>query len=419
MLTGRSLSDTKVPNFTIFAGISGIGKRDFVNNFIEKAGLQDKVLSIDFEKELLSEDRLDTAPPDMPTYLDIPNPKSKLNLFESNFGWIAEKIDARNSVVSNIFLNMHLSYYKSSEFFPPFIPHFFLQLFTKIPNANVKIITLIDDVFSIWKKIVDREDEGYLNTSLRLREILAWRSLESLRAYALMTYLSSREEGSKKVTNYLVSIRHPFETFSNLIFPEKPIKVYLSYPISKTRYIPEDIAEINNFRKEIHEFGASQGIAVFDPVAIDELALESATKDSKDKVSVSLEKKHRWPIDLPNSLVKEPKWPISIPKQEIEEVSKDIRNQIASRDYTLVDSSHFLTVYRPYFHGEESKGVTAEIKHANEYGKKVIVFYPSHDYQKENPTTHPFGEKVDQFDIKEKFVEHLQKLITQKKERDK
>lgn len=413
------MSDGQVPSFTIFAGISGIDKKDFINNFIDKAGLQEKVLSIDFEKELLTEDRLDTAPPDIPTYLDIPNQKTKFDLFESNFDWIAKKIDNRKSSVSNIFLNMHLSYYKSSEFFPPFIPHFFLQLFTKIPNTNVKIITLIDDVFSIWKKLTDREDQGYLNTSLRLREILVWRSLESLRAYALTIYLSSREEGSKKLTNYLVSIRHPFDTFANLIFPEKPIRVYLSFPISKTRYVPDDIAEINNFRKEIHEFGAKVGIAIFDPVAIDELSLESATRDSKEKEDVTLEKKHRWPIDLPNLLVKEPKWPISIPKQEIEEVSKDIRNQIASRDYTLVDSSHFLTVYRPYFHGEESKGVIAEIKHANEYGKKVIVFYPPDDYQKENSTTHPFGEKVDQFDVKEKFVEHLQKLITLKKEKDK
>lgn len=413
------MSDTKVLNFTIFAGISGIDKRNFVNSFIEKANLKNKVLNIDFEKELLNEDRLPTAPPDMPTYLDIINPKIKLDMFESNFGWIAEKIDNRNSNINNVFLNMHLSYYKSSEFFPPFIPHFFLQLFTKIPNVNVKIITLIDDVFSIWKKIVDREDEGYLNTSLRLREILAWRSLENLSAYALKTYLSSREEGSKKATSYLVSIRHPFHTFFNLIFPEKPIRIYLSYPISKTRYEPKDIDEINNFRKKIHEFGESEGIVIFDPVAIDELALESAMKDSQDKEVITLEKKHRWPIDLPNLLVKEPKWPILIPKQEIKEVSKDIRNQIASRDYTLVDSSHFLTVYRPYFHGEESKGVTAEIKHANEYGKKVLVYYPSEDYQEENPTTHPFGDKVDQIDVKEKFVEHLQKLITQKKEKDK
>jgi len=393
-------------------------KRDFVNNFIDKAGLKEKVLSIDFEKELLSDDRLGTAPPDMPTYLDIPNPKTKLDIFESNFGWIMKKIDDRKSDVSSIFLNMHLSYYKSSEFFPPFIPHFFLQLFTKIPNANVKIITLIDDVFSIWKKLADREDEGYLNTKMRLREILAWRSLESLTSYALMTYLSSREEG-KKVTNYLVSIRHPFPTFSNLVFPEKPIRVYLSYPISKTRYASSDIGEINNFRKEIHEYGASEGITVFDPVTIDELALESATKESKDNQIISLEKKHRWPIDLPNLLVKEPKWPISIPRQEIDEVSKDIRNQIKSRDYTLVDSSHFLTVYRPYFHGEESKGVMAEIKHANEYGKKVVVFHPPEDHQKGISTTHPFGENVDPFDVKEKFVEHLLKLITKKKEKDK
>ena len=79
------MSDTKVPNLTIFAGISGMDKRDFINNFIDKAGLKEKVLSIDFEKELLSDARLGTAPPDIPTYLDIPNPKTKLDIFESKF----------------------------------------------------------------------------------------------------------------------------------------------------------------------------------------------------------------------------------------------------------------------------------------------------------------------------------------------
>lgn len=408
------------PTFTIFSGISGIDKNEFIKNLIVKTGIEDEVLSIDFEKELLDEARIDTPPADIVSFLDIINQDTKLKLFESTFSWISQKIERRDPKVKHIFLNMHLSYYKSSEFFPPFIPHFFLQLFTKVPHTNIKIINLIDDVFSIWKKITDREVSGYLNTSLRLREILAWRSLENLRSFALKTYLSSRGEGTR-ATNYLVSIRHPASTFKNLIFNEAPPRIYLSFPISNTRKNTEDVNEINDFRKSFHKLGEDTDSVIFDPVAIDELALETAMNETEQSGNdmITLDKNHRWNLDMNNLLVREPNWPIVIPRHEIEEVSKDIRDQIRSRDFMLVDSSHFLAVHRPIFNKIPSKGVEAEIKHANEYGKKVVVYHPKIDQNDDGPTTHPFGEQTIPLDVKEKFVEYVQMLITQKKERDK
>jgi len=313
-------------------------------------------------------------------------------------------------------LKIHLSYFKNSEFFPPFIPLHFRQLTTKIPDASVKIITLIDDVFSIWDKIKKRESEGFLNTALRLREILAWRSLESLYSEALKENLNAKDEGSRRASSYTVSVRHPFSTFSNLIFQEQPNRVYLSYPISEPRKNPSDIAEINGFRKAMHELGVQKKTVIFDPVAIDELAMESALleipeKERDSNTEVKLEQKHRWKIDLPDLLVKDFDWPIKIPKQQIDEVSADIRNQITSRDYYLVDSSQFLAVYRPFYKTVMSRGADAEIKHAKEYFKKVVVYHPPEDVSKQSATTHPFGSKVDLFEDKSKFFDHLQKVI--------
>jgi len=414
-----------MPTVTIFAGISGIDKSEFVKNFIKKSGKQAHILNLDFEKELLNEEREGNSSPDIASFLDSPSSKLKLNEIESTFGWLAKKIDERDSKITDIFLNIHLSYFKNSEFFPPFIPLFFRQLTTKIPDANMKIITLIDDVFSIWDKIKKREDEkGFLNTVLRLREILAWRSLESLNAEALKEYLNTREEGKQRASNYIVSVRHPFNTFYNLIFNEKPVRLYLSYPISETRKDPKDILEINEFRKQMHKIGSDEGIVVFDPVAIDELAMENAVEEipvsQRSTVEeITLEQKHRWPLEVSDILVKDFEWPITIPKRQIDEVSSDIRNQITSRDYTLVDSSQFLAVYRPFYRQIMSRGADAEIKHAKEYGKKVIVYHPKEDKGPQSSSTHPFGSKVDLFEVKEKFFEHLQKLITQKKGKDK
>ena len=406
------LNNSQTPTLTIFAGITGIDKTQFIKKFIEKANMKNQVLNLDFEKELLNEERNPPLQsPDIPSFLDSPNLKMKLNMVESNFKWLVDKINNRDNTVSDIFLSMHFSYYKNSEFFPPFTLIPFNQFFTKIPDLKIRIITLIDDVFSIWQQLKKKEIQ-FPNTSLRLRELLGWRSLEYLRAEALKEYLNSPEEGKQRTTNYLVSVRHPFSTFNNLIFKQPSNRIYLSYAISNTRLDASFISEINEFRKQIHTTLTDS--AVFDPVAIDELALETALneipKESRNPTSeVVLEKRHRWPIDLPGVLVDEPEWPIKIPLRQIEEVYSDIRNQIASRDYILVDSSRVLAVYRPHLGGELSRGVDAEIKHAKEYGKKVVVYIPKND-QTTGKTTHPFGSRIVQFEDKKMFVEHLQSL---------
>ena len=69
------------------------------------------------EQELLNEDRgPPVSSPNIPTFLDIINQDLKLRTIESNFNWLAQKIDERDPKINNIFLNIHLSYYKSSEF---------------------------------------------------------------------------------------------------------------------------------------------------------------------------------------------------------------------------------------------------------------------------------------------------------------
>lgn len=232
--------------------------------------------------------------------------------------------------------------------------------------------------------------------------------------------LNARDEGSRRASSYTVSVRHPFSTFYNLIFQEQPIRIYLSYPISETRKNVQDIAEVNEFRKQMHKIGIEKNAVIFDPVAIDELAMESALLEIPESernttTEISLVQKHRWPIELPDLLVKDFDWPIKIPKQQVDEVSSDIRNQITSRDYYLVDSSQFLAVYRPFYRTIMSRGADAEIKHAKEYFKKVIVYHPDEDKSDSSASTHPFGSKVDLFPNKENFFNHLQKVINPKR----
>ncbi len=144
---------TKSPTITIFAGISGIDKAKFIQKLLKKSKMTKSVLVIDFDKELRNKNREPTeAPPDMATYLDSPDPTIKFRIFEDTFSWISGMIKERKNKYEHIFLLTHLSYFKNSEFYPPFIPILYNQLFTNISSSKIRIITLIDDVFSIWKK---------------------------------------------------------------------------------------------------------------------------------------------------------------------------------------------------------------------------------------------------------------------------
>ncbi len=419
------MSTTKNPTITIFTGISGIDKKDFLNKLIKKSKMDGKVLVLNFEDELIKEERgLRNPIPNIPTFLNSPNGALKLQVFSSNFSWIGKKIRERKTSITEIFLNMHLSYYKNSEFYPPFIPLYFKEIFAQLPNSKIRIVTLIDDIFVISKKISDRETSaGFLNTKLSLREILVWRSLEFLHGEALKEYVNISEEGSQRANHLMVSIRHPHETFHNLIFKDSKSRIYLSYHISESRKTKEGIDEINQFRKSMHAFGKKENAVIFDPVAIDELAMVFALKKQKEKnkklTKLDFKEKDRWPLNITNLNAKKVKWPIKIPSSEIEEVGNDISNQIKSRDYTLVDTATHLAVYRPYFNGKLSKGVEAEIRRANDNFSDVVVYHPKIDHIDEGNTTHPFGSSVTMFDDKNKFIQHLQMVIKQHMKKDK
>lgn len=405
---------TQSPTLTIFAGISGIDKGHFISSLLKKSEMNEKTLLINFEDELIA-DRGKTSIADLPTFLNSTNPALKFEVFRTSFSEIAKKIRDRRSTITNIFLSMHLSYYKNSEFYPPFMPMFFKEILTLLPDSKIRIITLIDDIFVTWKKISDREKLAvYKDTKLTLREILAWRSLEFLRGEALKEHINMVDYGGR-ASHYMVSIRHPHPTFHNMIFHDSPTRIYLSYHISESRKTPQGKSDINQFRLQMHKFGRKEKVPIFDPVTIDELAMMFALQKARSKNSgiqnIRFQEEDRWPTELTDLDTKDVTWPIRLPAHEIDQVGADITNQIRSRDYTLVDTATHLAVYRPFFNGKMSQGVDAEIKRANDNFSKVVVYHPTEDRKDEGASPHPFGNVGVTFADKKKFVEHLQKLV--------
>ncbi len=397
-------------DLTVFAGIAGFDKSRILQEFtrlslkrhnypedLESSESRKFIRYIKFEDELLGVD----GSTDMPTFLDKPSLREKTEVIERTFTEIGRQI--KSDETRHVFLDMHLSYFRHSQFTPPLL---LANLRELVPDDQtpVKIITLIDDIFVIWQNLRKRETE-YPKTSLRLREILSWRSIEMLQAEAVaMNYTNENRD----VKNYLVAVRHPVDTLYNLVFMPKPICVYLSFPITNTRNRPECVEEINHFRRKMQEICFKNKAVLFDPITIDELTLEMALESAKGEL-VMLRKKMRWPLE-PNQFVKEPEWPIRISRKEISETSGDVQNNIKARDFKLIDNSRFVVVYRPHFKGE-SRGVAAEINYSITQGRRVYVYEPEEDRRKS--VLHPFDPWLVSCTDFDDFIEQIDNYMKQ------
>lgn len=407
-------------NITLFAGTSGIDKKSVVGEIIKRSGRQDEILNLCFEEMLIAQPSIDS--PDISTFLDTPSLKAKIDGLNSCFSRVTDEIRGTDCI-DHVFLRMHLSYFKNSEVFPPMLLNQFSSMLTQIPGARLTIVTLLDDVFTVWQKLRARAEGIYSGTDLKLREIMFWRSLEALRAESIRLHLESRAEAHvDPVRTYLASVRHPCSLFESLAFERDPGRVYLSYPITSTRGSAEAREEINSFRRDMYALGQRERAAVFDPVAIDELAIKKAYDEASGAgcETVRIDKSHRWPLGIDDPVAKEPRWPISIPAQEVREVlgivksgetiPGDIENQIRSRDYRLVETVRIVAAYRPQYMRKKSEGVNAEIRHANETSKRVVVYHPDDD-DLPGATTHPFGTNATILHDRGKFMEYLGKWL--------
>lgn len=404
---------------TVLAGISGQDKAVLTRRIIEKSGRADQILSIDFDRILMQV----SGSADIATFLDMPSIGAKVIGIEDAFNLLVEKIGGRDKGIKHVFLQVHLSYFKNSEMLLHPLPQLLSMLPSLVPKSNVNIIVFIDDVFTVWERLRERAGSTYPGTALKLREVLIWRSAEiscaEMIRYQIGTMPGRAGEGKG---SYPVSIRHPLSTFRNLIFEKNPRRVYLSYHITSARNDAEKVGEINAFRSTLHQIGEKTRTPVFDPVTIDELALALALREAGGD-SVSVEKRHRWPLGKVAPLADEPRWPISIPRHEVREVlavlanghgaaQGDVENQITSRDYHLVELATCLAVYRPFMGRRKSRGVEAELFHAMQHGRKALAYHPDMDRPAdEGATTHPFENKFDGIPTMEGFTDRLERIL--------
>jgi len=332
---------------------------------------------------------------DIISFLDSQNPRAKADAWKRAFNNILFRI--KDEQPKHAFLSMHHIFYRYSSFFSP-------VEWDLIKNFQPNIfITLIDDVFSIWKRINSRDEMSPSGSYFRLRELYSWRSAEIL----MTDFLAKCLFPSKSIKNYVVAAKHPTHMLYRLLFEPKKLIVYVAFPITSTREDPKKIDEINKFRMKLHKM-----FTVFDPATIDEDILRILLNKQTGKTLI-IRKEDRWPIPNNWSLCKDVNYPIKLDANEAREVVKDTRDHIMLRDFRLIDQSDCLVGYRPNYEGKRSTGMFAEITYARDvaYKRRLFIHFPEKDGEFRDS---PFEGAGVYFDSVENLIKALQILVRKK-----
>ncbi len=263
------------------------------------------------------------------------------------------------------------------------------------------VITLIDDIYAVKRRA---QAKGYPFT---FQQLYDWRTIELTFADQVGLLASEKRgmcvdspENNRAFTDSIVlSVNSPIRTVARLITEPRTKRVYASFPITSTRGCADQKTAINRFRRQLYD-----RFVVFDPVGIDELPLletsaghEGICKFHPELMPDGAPKAcgaARWdsrfsdataenglqPLLPPQASLRlqdgtdAPFYPVEFPEHELSalkygDVSRSettVHDQLTARDLRLVEQSDFVVAYRPWWDGDLSGGVRAEIVHARE-----------------------------------------------------
>ncbi|MHA1833959.1 MAG: hypothetical protein ACTSV7_08210 [Candidatus Baldrarchaeia archaeon] len=414
----------------LVTGITGTYKEELFHDFCKytekRSEGQITARYYELEKELESEEVADCTLPD---YLDIPDGKRQQDYWDKAWDRLINRVKDEKPQVC--FIGMHCTFQRHSRLLSP-LDWERIALFQ--PDI---ILNLIDDVFSCHQTIARREQKLPSGSYMRLREVMSWRTTEILLSDLLGKFVSRfRRQRRQRINCFVVSIKHPPEMLYALLFEPHKLPMYLSYPISSTRFEESKQEEIDNIRKKFHN-----QFVVFDPLTIDEKPLQfsalehmflndiplkeiskklgmttndvqryldmvgiasiksNRSKRVNEKGETLFQISDRWAtsripclFDSINDSRSEIAFPLQFNLNEIIEIAPDIDNHIEMRDYRLIDQAAKLggiwVGYRPQYEGHASRGVTAEYTYARNIPvRRYAVFFPE-----DGPPARPFNQ---------------------------
>jgi len=238
------------------------------------------------------------------------------------------------------------------------------------------IITLIDDVYSMWSRIEERaggrDDRGRLDFD----ELLVAR-----RAEQTMGDLIASHTGSQETRHILCGAGNHVDAIANLVIFDAPV-TYLSFPISAPRKLARDGAtSFVELINQAHRMAADKMLrdpyrCFITPLSIDELPFVAAAEaEPSETVSFNCAT-DRWKVDdlwgtADRAIVAGDDKAMAFPKAEILNVEESLRTDVGWRDRRLVMQSDSLAIVSPKPPGEDriTRGVAEEIQTAVMLGR--------------------------------------------------
>jgi hypothetical protein len=300
-----------------------------------------------------------------------------------------------------IFVNLHTCYFhnRTQEYLA-------LLTLARIKEMNpAMVVTLIDDVYDIHHRLCElggiyHDYPAARKTEMILRyfNLLDWRSKETM-----LSKFIADEAAETPIPHYVLAVKHNYTTLFNLVFKAAASKkVYLSHPITEVRRLEKENDPLAvSIKKEIYDLeqDISASFTAFSPTTIDEYRILNKTVVDTDGDS----KKNYYSILTPrwnedkyksegdslyrpsgfadiNSLWQPANEQSSIIlddeiNQLLDALANRISSQVTTRDYTLVEQSDLLVIYRPLFNGNASGGVQEEFRYYYELGKNDCFIY--------------------------------------------
>lgn len=418
-------SDTQPekPMIVLFTGMSGIEINSCLTKFIgeyrefKKDPTKKAILiKLDTELENVFYEANTSEPRTRQAWVNLILHKSYPHLekyWKTAFSRILEKVNEikRTNPGACIFVNLHSCYFhnKTQEYISLINIDELRKLEPKL------IVTLIDDIYEIHHRLTksggiyhDEKNSSKTEMILRHLRLLDWRSKETMMSRFLANQLNCR--------NYVFAVKHSYETLYNLLYEDKKT-AYLSHPITEVRRLEKlgKTKEAEQIKAEITDVSQELGFqfTTFLPTTIDEYRITTATQIQHKVGQGNIERRDyhavlssRWEDEKykhPHEILYRPcefsdeneLWQKTPPETIDEEINQllaaladVISDQVTTRDYTLVEQSDILVIYRPLFNGNASGGVQEEFHYYTmlqsdlENAPVCFIYCPQEDIDK-------------------------------------
>ncbi len=322
----------------VLTGQVGLDKKEFLHRVLRIAKSQGHDLNIFHVGDMMYSEAPDVAKGKI---LDLPISRLE-NLRRSVF----KDILAAGKKHANVLVNTHATFRWNHGLFFAF-DHDQMTEF----DADLYVV-LVDSIEQVYRRL---ERDGHRDSTLK--DLMVWREEEILATELLSRivrghgcfYICARGDDALA------------ETMVRLMFRPKMKKAYLSFPMSHVGDMPDVLAEIEGFRRDMKRY-----FICFDPADMEEekkLCLEAleAAREGRRTITVG-------PPDQRTTL--ETAW--------ILDIIPDIDGQIYVRDFKLIDQADMIVSLIPALRNGKpaiSSGVERELQHAHEGTRDVFIIW--------------------------------------------